>query len=128
MKPEVVVPFSFCTGTAWIFQKSKEEFIVREESRDIPMIKFNWKSASLLLVASLFGGAIMPYIFYLLHWDDKLAVMIFLPISLALVLSINQYFFNTKQGFGKRFVRMFLIASLVFALLAYVWLYQGIIF
>lgn len=23
MKPEVVVPFSFCAGTAWIFQKKQ---------------------------------------------------------------------------------------------------------
>lgn len=89
---------------------------------------FGFKAAALFLIACLISGVVIPYLFYLMHWDFRLGMLLFLPASLAAVLSINHYFIRTEKGMSRGFILTFSAESLVLMGLAYLWLYQGIVF
>ncbi|PQF25148.1 hypothetical protein [Enterococcus mundtii] len=88
------------------------------------IIHFGMKSAFYLLLACIVSGIFIPYLFYLLHWEVRLGVFLFLPPSLAAVITGNYYFISTTKGC----IRTFLIATVFLMFVAYLWLYQGIIF
>lgn len=92
------------------------------------IIHFGMKSACYLLLACIVSGIFIPYLFYLLHWEVRLGVFLFLPPSLAAVITGNHYFISTNTGFTKGCIRTFLIATVCLMSVAYLWLYQGIIF
>lgn len=90
--------------------------------------KFSIKSASLLLLASVIGGILIPYLFFELNWDTRLATMIFLPILIAGAIAYSQCFIETKKGISKSFWITFIIAFIILEVLSYFWLYKGFIF
>lgn len=101
---------------------------MQRETNETLHIHFGVKTAGLLLLACIFGGIFIPYLFYLANWSINLGVMLFLPISLATVLAMNPYFIQTKRGFCKGFFVTFGISLIILEILAYIWIYQGIIF
>ena len=98
----------------------------RENKPNIP--KFSIRSSLLLLLAGVLGGIIIPYLFYELGWNSKIAVMLFLPALISLAIAYGQCFIETKDGLSKRFLRNFIIAFIVLETVSYFWLFQGFIF
>ncbi|MBO0460371.1 MULTISPECIES: hypothetical protein [unclassified Enterococcus] len=92
------------------------------------VIHFGIKSSCYLLLACMFGGIFIPYLFYLLHWEVRLGILLFLPVSLATVITSNHYFISTKKGITKGCIRTFFFATACLMIVAYLWLYKGIIF
>lgn len=90
--------------------------------------RFSIKSASLLLLAGLVGGILMPYVFFELNWNTNLATMIFLPISIASAIAYSQCFIENKKGISRSFWTTLIIAFIILEVLSYFWLYKGFIF
>lgn len=90
--------------------------------------KFSIKSALLLLLAGLLGGGVIPYLFYELQWDTRIAVMLFLPLFISFSLAYGHCFFDTKIGLGKRFWKIVIISFIILEVLSYFWLFKGFIF
>jgi len=53
---------------------------------------------------------------------------IFLPVGIAFALAYSHYFIETKTGFCKRFIWLFLISLILLELISYLWLIKGVIF
>ncbi|MHC5228321.1 hypothetical protein ACYSNW_08605 [Enterococcus sp. LJL99] len=98
----------------------------RENKPSIP--RFSFKSSMLLLLAGIVGGIILPYLFFELGWDSRIAVMLFLPLLISLAIAYSQCFIETKDGLSKRFIRTFIIAFIVLETVSYFWLFKGFIF
>lgn len=90
--------------------------------------KFSFKSALIIFFSSIVSGIVFPYIFYQFNWNIKLAVLIFVPLSLAFSLAYTQCFVETKIKMGAKFLRIFLISYTALEIAAYAWLFKGIIF
>ncbi|WP_314060692.1 hypothetical protein [uncultured Vagococcus sp.] len=90
--------------------------------------RFSFKSALVLLLASILGGILIPYLFYLLHWDTRIAVMLFLPLFISLAIAYGQCFIESKDGICKRFWITTICAFVILETLSYFWLFKGFIF
>ncbi|MGX7030099.1 hypothetical protein [Vagococcus zengguangii] len=90
--------------------------------------RFSWKSSLLLFLAIIVGGILLPYLFYLIGLNLKLAVMLFLPLLVALAVTYGQYFIETNRGFNKQFVISLVAMTLVLEIASYLWLFVGVIF
>lgn len=110
------------------FQKASGGLTMNNKETVPSIIHFGLKSACYLLLACIVSGIFIPYLFYLLHWEVRLGVFLFLPPSVAAVITGNHYFISTNTGFTKGYIRTFLIATVCLMFVAYLWLYQGIIF
>ncbi|MGM9903194.1 hypothetical protein A5844_002427 [Enterococcus sp. 10A9_DIV0425] len=93
-----------------------------------PVVTFGFKTSIFVLIACLIGGIIIPYCFYLLHWDVRLGIFFFLPLCLATVITGNHYFISSTKGFTKGCILTFFLALGILMFVAYLWLYKGIIF
>ena len=92
------------------------------------IIHFGMKSACYLLLACIVSSIFIPYLFYLLHWEVRLGVFL-APPSLNLLSSLAIIIlFQLIQVLLKGCIRTFLIATVCLMFVAYLWLYQGIIF
>lgn len=98
----------------------------QENQTAIP--KFSIKSAFLLFLAGIAGGLVIPYFFYVLNWDTKIAVMLFLPILVAGAIAYGQCFIETRIGLGRRFYRTLIFGFVVLETVSYFWLFKGLIF
>lgn len=58
----------------------------------------------------------------------NIGAMIFLPVGIAFALAYSHYFIETKTGFCKRFIWLFLISLILLELISYLWLIKGVIF
>lgn len=90
--------------------------------------KFSFRSALLLFLAGIVGGVVIPYLFYRLHWDTRIAVMLFLPILISGALAYGQCFFETQIGLGMGFYRTFFFSLFIIETASYLWLFKGFIF
>lgn len=90
--------------------------------------RFSIKNAFYIFLAGLIGGVLFPYFFYLMNWDSRIAVMIFLPLLLATAIAYGQCFIESKQGISSKFYKILIIAWGVLGIASYLWLYKGIIF
>lgn len=57
-----------------------------------------------------------------------IGAMIFLPVGIAFALAYSHYFIETKTGFCKRFIWLFLISLILLKLISYLWMIKGVIF
>lgn len=103
-----------------------KEMLTNGKKRAIP--GFSFKSSLLILLAGLIGGIIFPYLFYELHWDTRIAVMVFLPALISAAIAYGQCFIETNAGFCKRFWLIFGSGFIILEVLSYIWLYKGIVF
>lgn len=90
--------------------------------------KFSIKSSLLIFFACIISGIILPYFFYELGLNVKIAVMIFLPTSISFSLAFGQCFIETNDKFCTRFIKIFFFSFLILELASYAWLFKGIIF
>ncbi len=99
---------------------------IQKKQTGIP--RFSFKSALILLLASVVGGILIPYLFYLVGWDTRIAVMLFLPFFISLAIAYGQCFIETKDGICKRFWITLICAFVILEILSYFWLFKGFIF
>ena len=96
--------------------------------KNSPIPKFSIKNSFIIFLAGIVGGLVLPYCFYLLNWDSKIAVMLFLPALISLAIAYGQCFIETREGIGSRFYRTLIIAFVVLETVSYLWLFKGFIF
>ncbi|WP_148112414.1 hypothetical protein [Vagococcus elongatus] len=103
-----------------------KEMLTNGKKRAIP--GFSVKSSLLILLAGLVGGIIFPYFFYELHWDTRIAVMLFLPALISAAIAYGQCCIETDAGICKRFWIILSFSFFILEVLSYFWLYKGLIF
>lgn len=97
-----------------------------DEALRIP--KLSIKSSFFVLFSLVLGGIIIPYILTLIGMSFQMGMILVLPASFAFSLVYSHYFIETKQGYSKRFLIAWGLTTIVFTIIAYVWLMQGFVF
>ena len=92
------------------------------ENNQAMVPKFSVKSAGFLFSMGLLCGVLLPSV---LLWTFSLPFNIGAMIFL---LAYSHYFIETKTGFCKRFIWLFLISLILLELISYLWLIKGVIF
>ena len=95
------------------------------ENNQAMVPKFSVKSAGFLFSMGLLCGVLLPSVLlWTFNLPFNIGAMIFLPFALA----YSHYFIETKTGFCKRFIWLFLISHILLELISYLWLIKGVIF
>lgn len=98
------------------------------QQKQVGIPRFSILSSLLILAAGIVGGVLAPYLFHVLHWDTRIATMLFLPALISLAIAYGQSFIETRSGFCKRFWITLGVAFVILLTLSYFWLYKGFIF
>ncbi|KAF1303108.1 hypothetical protein IV487_03540 [Enterococcus saccharolyticus] len=97
-----------------------------DEALRIP--KLSIKSSFFVLFSLVIGGIVIPYVLTLVGMSFRMATILVLPVSFAFSLVYSHYCIETKQGYNQRFFIAWGLTTIVFTIVAYVWLMQGFIF
>lgn len=99
------------------------------ENNQAMVPKFSVKSAGFLFSMRLLCGVLLPSVLlWTFNLPFNIGAMIFLPVGIAFALAYSHYFIETKTGFCKRFIWLFLISLILLELISYLWLIKGVIF
>jgi len=92
-------------------------------------LSFQLKVPVFFLVWGFLCGVLLPSVLLgTFSLPFNIGAMIFLPVGIAFALAYSHYFIETKTGFCKRFIWLFLISLILLELISYLWLIKGVIF
>ena len=92
---------------------------------DNKLIRFSFKSSIFISISAVVATLVIPYLFSFTGISTNLLTVISNGVVLGFALAYSRYFIDSKQGFGKKFIRTYIIFAISFAVITYFWLYLG---
>lgn len=98
--------------------------IRREKVKSIP--SFSYKSAFIIVLTATLTTNIIPYMFGLVGMEYKVIPLLANSIGIPLAVCYCQSYIETKKGFNKNSIKIFILLALFIAIISYLWLYTGV--
>ena len=106
-------------------KKVKHQKNIKEkDSVSIP--KFGFKSAFIIVLVAALSAFFLPNAVAMMGVNTKLITLISNSIFISLAVAYCQCFIEAHDGFGKRFIRLFICFFITIAIISYFWIYVGL--
>lgn len=106
-------------------KKVKHQKIIKEEN-EVAIPKFGFKSALIIVLVAALSAFFLPNAVAMMGGNTKLTTLISSSVFISLAVAYCQCFIETHDGFGKRFLRLFICFLVTIAVISYFWIYIGL--
>ena len=97
-----------------------------KEGNGVIIPKFGFKSALIIVLVAALTTFFLPNTVAMMGGSTKLATLISSSVFISLAVAYCQCFIETCDGFGKRFLRLFICFFITIAVISYFWVYIGL--
>lgn len=99
-----------------------------KEEPDVSSVipKFGYKSAFIIALTAALSCFFLPNMLSILGLDTRITTLISNAIFISLAVCYCHFFIETKKGFSKSFIKLYVGFFIATGIISYFWLYVGL--
>ena len=87
---------------------------------------FGYKSAIIIVLVAALSTFFLPNMVAMLGGDSKITTLLASALFISLAVAYCQCYIESNEGFGNRFIRLFICFFITIAIICYFWIYIGL--